>query len=145
MPKFKFILISLIFTSLCSIYSQESNIVGSWLNQEGTSHIRIFKATDGKYYGKITWLRDNPKKLDFNNPDESKRSVPLLDLIILKGFTFDTNNKQWVDGSIYDPKNGKTYDCFMWFDENPDILFIKGFVLGMRFIGRETKWQKVKG
>jgi uncharacterized protein (DUF2147 family) len=144
MSKLNSILVSLLLLSVFSVYSQENNVIGSWLNEEGTSHIRIFKATDGKYYGKITWLKDNPKKLDFNNPDVSKRTVPLMDLIILKGFIFDPDDKQWVDGSIYDPKNGKTYDCFMWFEENMDVLFIKGFVLGMRFIGRETQWQKIK-
>jgi uncharacterized protein (DUF2147 family) len=144
MLKFNSILTLFFTISLFSVRAQESNVVGSWLNQEGTSHIRIFKATDGKYYGKITWLRDDPKKLDINNPDASKRNVPLMELIILKAFKYNAENKQWADGSIYDPKNGKTYDCFMWFEEDKDILFIKGFVLGMRFIGRETKWKRVK-
>jgi uncharacterized protein (DUF2147 family) len=144
MLKFNSILILLFTISLSSGKAQESNVIGIWMNQEGTSHIRIFKATDGKYYGKITWLRDDPKKLDINNPDVSKRTVPLMDLIILKAFKYIAEDKQWADGSIYDPKNGKTYDCFMWFEDDKDILFIKGFVLGMRFIGRETKWKRVK-
>jgi uncharacterized protein (DUF2147 family) len=126
-----------------SLLAQESDIVATWWNAEKTSHIRVFKATNGKYYGKIEYLKENPDRYDVNNPDENMRNQPLLGLLILKGFTYDEDRKQWVNGTIYDPDNGKTYDCYMWFDEAPDILYIKGFVLGMRFLGRETQWTKV--
>ena len=69
-------------------------IVGKWLNQEGTSHIQIFKATNGsfagKFYGKIVWLKEPLKngkpKVDDLNPDPKKQAVPLLGLQILKNF-----------------------------------------------------------
>ena len=144
MSKSLFTLIGIIFLSVVSIQAQESNIVGTWLNEEGTSHIRIFKATNGKYYGKIVWLKEDPERLDVNNPDESKRSIPLIDLIILRTFSYDSEDKQWNNGNIYDPKNGKTYSCYMWFEGSKDLLFIKGYILGMKFIGRETQWKRVK-
>ena len=133
-------LLSFIFTCMAA---QESRVVDNWFNEDETAHIRIFKATNGKYYGKIEWLKEDPDRLDVHNPDESKQKEPLLGLLILKGFGFDTDNQQWIDGTIYDPDNGKTYDCFMWFEEDPDILFIKGYVLGMKFVGRQTKWKRV--
>lgn len=129
--------------SFSFVKAQESKVVGTWLNEEGTSHIRIFKATNGHYYGKIVWLRDEPNRLDVNNPDESKRTAPLLELIIMKSFLFDKEKNQWNEGSIYDPKNGKTYSCYMWFGDSNDLLFIKGYILGMKFIGRETRWKRV--
>jgi uncharacterized protein (DUF2147 family) len=143
MSKLSIFFTGLLFMCYTGVNAQESKILGTWLSEEGTSHIRVFKATNGKYYGKIVWLRDEPDKLDINNPDESKRSVPLLDLVILKAFTFDQEKKQWNNGSIYDPKNGKTYSCFMWFGDSNDLLFIKGYILGMKFIGRETQWKRV--
>jgi len=30
----------------------------------------------------------------------------------------------------------------MWFESNPDILIIKGYILGMKFPGRQTKWTR---
>jgi uncharacterized protein (DUF2147 family) len=124
--------------------AQENKVVGTWFNEDETAHIRIFKATNGKYYGKIEWLKEDPDRLDVNNPDEKKQNEPLLGLMILQGFIYETEKLQWNRGTIYDPDNGKTYDCFMWFEENPDILSIKGYVLGMKFIGRETAWRRVK-
>jgi hypothetical protein len=30
----------------------------------------------------------------------------------------------------------------MWFDGNKNMLKIKGYVMGMRFLGRETTWKR---
>jgi uncharacterized protein (DUF2147 family) len=140
----------LLFLSVCFVFSlntvhaQADKIVGKWLTEEETSHVRLFKATNGKYYGKIVWLRDEPDKPDENNPDESKRNVPLIDLLIMKGFQYNADKGRWEGGTIYDPDNGKTYDCYMWFEEDPNVLIIKGYVLGMKFVGRQTRWILVK-
>jgi uncharacterized protein (DUF2147 family) len=58
----------------------------------------------------------------------------------VKGFEYDKEDKKWVNGTIYDPKNGKTYKCYMWFDEGNDkILHVKGFI-GFSMLGREVEW-----
>jgi uncharacterized protein (DUF2147 family) len=129
-------------------YSQDADKVrGYWLTEKGTSQIWIYRAKNGDYYGKIVWLEEPnengaPKK-DKENPDEKLRDKTLLDLLILKGFEFDEKDKEWENGTIYDPENGKTYDCYMWFEDgNYNELKIKGFVMGMRFMGRETTWTR---
>jgi uncharacterized protein (DUF2147 family) len=124
-------------------------IVGKWLNQEGTSHIQIFKATNGsfagKYFGKIVWLKEPLKngkpKVDDLNPDPKKQAVPLLGLQILKNFVYDAQDKEWEDGTIYDPKNGKTYSCIMTLSGNN--LNVRGYV-GISMLGRTGVWTKVQ-
>ncbi|MBL7112813.1 MAG: DUF2147 domain-containing protein [Bacteroidales bacterium] len=141
------ILLALFFVSTCYIAAQADKILGFYLSEESDAQIKIFKATNGKYYGKIVWL-DDPLEddgvgpnLDDKNPDESLRSTPVLGLRLLNGFSYDSEDNEWSDGTIYDPKSGKTYSCYMWFDEeNPKKLNIKGFVMGMRFIGRSSVW-----
>ena len=101
---------------------------------------------DNKYYGRIVWLKETLNdqgrpKVDDKNPDKAMHNRPIMGLELLKGFTFNESKKEWSDGTIYDPKSGKTYDCYMWFD-GPNKLQIKGFVLGMRFLGRETTWTR---
>ncbi len=131
-----------------SVHAQDAGkITGYWLTGEGTSQVQIYKARNGKYYGKITWLEEPnengaPKK-DKENPDPSLQHRPLKGLIILKGFEYNPDEQIWENGTIYDPKNGKTYDAYMWFeDHNYDILKLKGYVMGMRFLGRETEWKR---
>jgi uncharacterized protein (DUF2147 family) len=130
-----------------SLNAQTDKILGYWLNAEATSQIRIFKATNGKYYGAIEWLEtpmENGKvRIDDKNPNVELRSKPLMGLQILKGFSYNEKAKNWEKGTIYDPKNGKTYDCYMWFEGNNDkVLKIKGYVLGMRWLGRQTTWTR---
>lgn len=140
-----FLLLAII--AVIPAFSQAEKVVGIWLTGEGTSQVKIYKATDGKYYGKIVWLEepnneDGTPKVDDQNPDIKLQNKPILNLLILKSFTYDEANKQWIDGRIYDPNNGKTYDCYMWFENDPKTLHIKGYVMGMRFLGRETAWKK---
>ena len=137
-------IMALIMTVPVLAKANDDKVIGTWLNQDETAHVRIFKATNGNYYGKIEWLKNKPDRLDVNNPDESKQSEPLMGLMILKGFSYDAEKEQWNGGTIYDPDNGKTYDCYMWFGDDPNLLSIKGYVLGMKFVGRETKWKKVE-
>ena len=143
------ILLALFFVSTCYIAAQADKILGFYLSEDKDAQIKIFKATNGKYYGKIVWL-DDPLEddgvgpnLDDKNPDESLQSRPVLGLRLLNGFNYDDDDKEWEDGTIYDPSSGKTYSCYMWFDEeNKNKLNIKGFVMGMRFIGKSSAWTK---
>jgi uncharacterized protein (DUF2147 family) len=143
-----FLFLAFLFIASAYLSAQADKVVGFWLTDEGKSQIEIYKGKDGKYYGKISWLEEpneNGKpKVDSDNPDPALKDRPILGLPLLKGFEYDKKDKEWVDGTIYDPDNGKTYDCFMWFEDDPSVLQIKGFVMGMRFLGRSTSWKREK-
>lgn len=137
-----------IFLFALASFAQADNLVGYWLTQDGDSQVRIFKATNGKYYGVIEWLKDplndqGEPKVDDKNPDASLHTRPVLGLQLLKDFVYNGDKKEWAGGTIYDPKSGKTYDAFMKLDSN-DVMKLKGFVLGMRFLGREATWTRDK-
>ena len=130
------------------LFAQDAdNILGYWLTQEGDSQVKIFKAKNGKYYGDIKWLdepneEDGTPKIDDENSNPELQKRPILGLQLLKSFNYDEKDQEWVDGTIYDPKNGKTYKCFMWFEEGDDItLHVKGFI-GFSLFGREVEWKR---
>lgn len=129
--------------------NSENDIVDLWWNQEKSSKIKIFLAQNGKYAGKIEWLKEpndeNGKpKTDNKNPNAKLRSTPRLGLAILKNFVFNKKKDKWENGTIYDPNNGKTYDAYIYFDGNNDKLQLRGYVLGMPFLGRTSEWERVK-
>ncbi|MFW5645652.1 MAG: DUF2147 domain-containing protein, partial [Bacteroidota bacterium] len=128
-----------LFFFFLSIYGQSADkIRGYWLTEKGTSQVWIYKAKNGNYYGKLVWLEEPsengaPKK-DKENPDDKLKDRPLLDLLLLKGFEYNAKEKEWKNGTIYDPESGKTYDAYMWFEDGEEAkLKIKGYVMGMRF------------
>ena len=130
------------------IYSQPQAdaILGKWLNEDKDAHVEIYKE-NGKYYGKIVWLKEpneeltGKPKLDDENEDESLRSRPIMGLVILKDFVFDGDD-EWEDGTIYDPKNGSTYSCYMNFGD-ATTLKIRGYI-GISWIGRNTYWTRAE-
>lgn len=122
------------------------DILGTWLNEDEDAHVLIYKE-GGKYFGKISWLK-NPvdeetgeAKKDKENPDESLQDRPLKGLVILKDFEYDGGG-EWDEGSIYDPKSGKTYSCYMELKEM-DRLKIRGYI-GVSLLGRTSYWTRVE-
>ncbi len=137
------LLLTFIFgTRICSFAQADALERNLWYNEEKTAKIQIYKATDGKFYGKVVWLKvpniDGKPKTDNNNPDKNKVNDPLLGLVLLKGFKKD-GEKGYDDGTIYDPKNGKTYSCKI--TNKGDLLDVRGYI-GFSFIGRTTVWTK---
>jgi uncharacterized protein (DUF2147 family) len=80
--------------------------------------------------------------LDTENPDPALRSRSKIGIHILTGLKFNLKEKEWESGRIYDPKNGKTYDCYGWFENDPNKLFLKGYVVGIKWLGRSTEWTR---
>ena len=139
-------LITVLIFSVSQAFPQTDKIVGYWLTQEGDSQVRIFKSANGKYYGKIEWLNEpmeNGKpKVDDDNPDPKLQNRPVMGLQLLNDFVYNTKEKEWDGGTIYDPKSGNTYDCYMWFEDTDNVLYIKGYIMGIRWLGRSAEWKR---
>ena len=144
----RLLLLSLCFFFWSSLSAQDENrVVGLWLTQNGDSKVTISKDSKGKFSGEITWLkepnRNGKPKLDDKNPNVTLQSRPVMGLVILSGFNYEKDDKEWIDGKIYDPKEGKTYKCLMWFDEDPNVLHVKGYI-GFSLIGKQVIWTREK-
>jgi len=126
------------------------DILGVWNNGEKDAKIELFKCGT-RYCGKVIWLKE-PKypaeskdgmpgtpKLDHNNPKAGLRSAPVIGLQIVHDFIYDGGNR-WVDGKVYDPKNGKTYSGKMTL-VSAQQLELRGFI-GISLLGRTTSWTK---
>lgn len=130
--------------------TKADRIVGYYLTVDDEtgkekSQVQIFKATNGKYYGKIIWLAEPNKngkaKVDEDNPDKALQSRPIIGLQLLKGFAFNEKTGEWDNGTIYNPTGGKTYNCFMKFDGNK--LKIRGFIgAAWMGLGKTATWIK---
>jgi uncharacterized protein (DUF2147 family) len=133
--------------ALCSIRvsAQKADaVLGKWLNPSGEGQVEIYKKAN-KYFGRLVWLKfpkdvNGKPKLDKHNPDVNMRSRTELGIELLRDFVFD-GDKGYENGTIYDPKNGKTYSCKMTLDGN--VLKIRGYI-GISLFGRTEIWTRVK-
>lgn len=135
-----FVLTSILALNTIAI-GQTDKIESYWFNDVKDAKIQIYKASDGKFYGRIVWLKEPLKngkpKVDEKNPNKKIQQQQLVGLVILKGFKKDGDS--YTDGTIYDPENGKTYDCKMSYKGK--TLAIRGFI-GFSLFGRTTVWEK---
>jgi len=145
--KRQFIGVVLFALALCSVTmakAQSDPIEGLWYNDIKSAKIHITKAANGKFYGKVVWLKEPLKngkpKVDEMNADEKLRTRPRLGLQVLSDFVKDEDHK-YTDGTIYDPINGKTYSCNITYKGS--TLAIRGYI-GISLFGRTTTWSRAE-
>jgi len=143
--------ISMAFAGSANAQSKADKIVGYYLTYDDEtgaekSQVQIFKSTNGKYYGKIVWLKeplkDGKPKVDDKNPDVKLQKRAIIGLEMLKGFNYNESDNEWVDGSIYNPSSGKTYNCYINF-ESPTKVKIRGYIgASWMGLGKTAYWTK---
>ena len=126
------------------VKAQTDPIEGLWYNDIKSAKILISKTSEGKFTGKVVWLKEPLKngkpKLDELNADPKSRTRPRLGLQVLSDFVKD-GDKKYTDGTIYDPLNGKTYSCNI--TNSGSTLSIRGYI-GISLFGRTTVWSKAE-
>lgn len=141
--KLRFILLAGLFISILSANAQ--SVTGKWKTfddetKEAKSIVEITER-DGKIYGKVIEILNPAKKnIKCTNCSGTDKDKPVLGLEILKGLSKD--GKEYSDGKILDPSNGKLYKCTVSLDGN-DKLKVRGYV-GISAFGRTQNWVRVK-
>lgn len=116
---------------------------GLWLTENKDGVVEIYRCGD-RLCGKLAWLRlkpggENPRALDINNPDPTRRDQPLCGLAFMQDFRM-AGPTDWEDGSIYDPRSGDTYHTTLALQ--PDgALRLRGYI-GISLFGRSEVWTR---
>jgi uncharacterized protein (DUF2147 family) len=140
----KKIIFSIIFMMMPFAAALAQDVVGKWKLEDGTAIVEVYKQGDA-FNGKIVWLEkpdgpDGKPAADRNNPDKSLQSRQIMGLNMLSGLKKDGN--EYTGGKIYDPGNGKTYNCSMKVEG--DILKVRGSLDKKGLLGRTMDWFRVK-
>lgn len=138
----------LLLTSLIvfnSTYVKAETAVGVWETGGGLSHVEIFSCGE-ELCGRIVWLlepneEDGTPKLDNNNEIEDLQKRPLMGLELISGFIADDKPGRWVNGTIYNPEDGKTYQCTMKLKDD-NTLQVRGYVL-LPILGKTQTWSRL--
>jgi uncharacterized protein (DUF2147 family) len=123
---------------LCALCSQflvgqtkADDIIGNFLSPDKDGVMQFFK-TGTTYSAKLIWSKDK-ERLDYKNPKPELRNQKVLGTIIAHNFVFNGKDT-WENGTIYDPTDGKTYDCKITLDEKNNMK-LRGYV-GISLFGR---------
>jgi len=123
----------------------DDGVVGHWLTEGGKGVVAIERC-GASICGKIAWYKhpisDNPREVDFRNPDPNLRERPLCNLPILRDFR-PTAGGGWEEGHIYSPEKGDTYNANIVVLDS-DHLKLRGYI-GIPLLGESQVWTRAEG
>lgn len=146
-PRIALILVTTILALSWNVQASapEQHIAGIWWTPERDAKLEIYRTVNNSFSGRLIAL--TPEQAEFhdqNNPVPAKQKRPLLGAVILQGFVADPKvEEQWIDGEIYDPKSGSTYQGTLK-SADADTLKVRGH-LGVEIFGRTETFIRVKG
>jgi len=137
-------ILSMLFMVLPIVAAMAQDVVGKWKLDDGSAIVEVYRQGDS-YNGKIVWLKnptepDGTPAVDTNNPDPSLRKRQIIGLNMLSGLK--KADGEYSGGKIYDPGNGKTYNCSMKVEG--DVLKVRGSLDKRGLIGRTMDWYRQK-
>ena len=109
-------------------------IVGTWQTDDQKARITINRQ-DSLYYGRLS-------NASVSLGQTAKINLPtgFLGINILRNFKFSGDNR-W-DGTIYDPKNKNTYQCYLKMNDD-GTLKVRGYK-GISLFGKSQTWTRLK-
>ena len=102
--------------------------------------IEIFKE-NGKYSGKIIALHNynQGQTTDIHNSDENKHNEPLIVMQIINKLQFDRKENNWINGSMYGPEKGLTFNLKVTEVKEHEIV-----VIGSKyFFWKTLVWERI--
>jgi uncharacterized protein (DUF2147 family) len=135
--------------------AQAPSVMGTWLTASKAADIKIAPCADparGPICGSVVRLHD-PKGpdgrpiapelvTDANNVEPGLRGRKVLGMVLLYDFKRGSTPNSYVEGTIYNGENGKTYNANV--SLQPDgTLRVRGYV-GRSFFGETQIWTRVQ-
>lgn len=107
--------------AICGIYHMTDPF-----SKEG-SQVEIYKTTNGSYAGKVVWV-ENPSKKKF------------LGLVFLTDLRYNSEKKEYQNGTLKYPGKSGTFSTFMSIVENRNLK-VRGY-WGFSALGKTMYWYR---
>ncbi len=148
MKQIFYLLCSLLVAACAQGQTTGNEILGKWWNQEKDAQIEV-SLSGSTYSAKVVWMKtpndaNGKLRTDIENPDATLRSRTILNLVFMTGFKFDSDDKEWSGGKIYDARAGKTYKCFLSLNSNGSLK-VRGYIgASWMGLGKTNTWTRVQ-
>lgn len=118
-------------------------ILGTWITTAGNCKIEVYKQSE-EFKAKIIWLKEDKNGMsdytDKKNPDRTLRNRKLLGMDVVEGLHYDPEENKYVDGVIYDARNGKKWDSVAWLADD-NSLKVKGYWV-FKFLSQTSTFRR---
>ena len=122
-------LLLFMLVSGCRAQNTPDAILGTWITKAGNCKIEVYKQSE-EFKAKIVWLKEDNNGMndyiDKKNPDPALRTRKLLGMDVVHGLHYDAEENAYIDGVIYDARNGKKWDSVAWLTDD-SLLKVKGY------------------
>ncbi len=118
----------IVYTTQARVNSNMDDILGIWQMENGTLQVEVFKK-EGKYFGKITWVKDQSKKGSIGQ-------------LVLWNLVYDAESSEWNNGEIRLPEMNHSASCYLKLI-NKDTIIATGYH-GLRMFGKDAKFNRLK-
>jgi len=118
--------------------SEPTGIVGEWISEgeNGKAIVKIYKAKNGKYYGKYIKALD-PKQ--HKKVEEGMKEKGKTVMYILKSFEYKGNGK-WENGTLFSPKRRQHLNGKLVLQKSGKLK-VTGYYMGM---SKTYYWERKK-
>lgn len=128
-------------------FAQVNKMLGDWdtiddRSGDKRSRVHVYKATDGKYYGKVLALykkNADGTYSDWDDVPEEQKNV--IGMVILKELEPDGDV---LKGRCYDPESKKTYYGKVSYNAGKDQITLRGSLDKLGLLGRSQTWVRSK-
>lgn len=123
--------LSFFFTAPLFAQANGDEIVGYYLTadpfSEALSQVHIYKVSDNKYEGVVTWCRELDRK-------------KYEGYTFLKGIVFESKEQEWKNGTITYPGKNGTFKAYFRFEKD-GRLRVRGY-WGISMFGKTVYWTR---
>lgn len=114
-------------------------ILGEWWTEDSEGRVRITRDKEGYYRGTTTCCeKDGKPTLDVNNPKPELRNRSTLNIVLIWKLKYEDG--EYVDGYVYNPRDGKTYRMKMKVIDQ-ETLKIRGY-MSISLLGQSQIWKR---
>ena len=136
-------IVTFILLSCCCIPAQTEgdSIIGKWYTEGCQAQFDFFRS--GKEYRAKLIPLDKPDMVDTKNPVDSLKTRKLMGAVTIYGLEYDPKKQRWHSGKVYNPEDGRTYNCYCTLRKGGTQLSFRGF-LGISLLGGSQIWTREK-
>ena len=117
-------------------------LLGEWWTENNEGRVSMARYKDGTYRGTTTCCehkdsKDNPN-IDIHNPKPELRNRSTVGIVLIWNLKYEKG--EYVDGHVYNPRDGKTYRMKMEVVDH-ETLKVRGY-MGISLLGQTQVWKR---